>query len=147
MLFTVKIRNILNIIKSEMILHYNDCKGPSIKDICSRGSLSSVDILQTRGFFRCRRLHFLAWKKIRFFGILCPHGQRGREVKPVRTSGWGSIFCDFVQMSFMDMSCESVFWNFRDFVQMFFMDMSCESVFWKAILLINYVVVSINKNK
>jgi len=67
--------------------------------------LFSVDILQTRGLFRCVRPHFLAQKNFGFFEIYGVSTRtREEEVEPVQTfSGQGgSIFRDFVQISFID---------------------------------------------
>jgi len=45
-------------------------------------TLSNADILRTRGFFRCGRLHFFVQKSSDFLKfVVCPHGQ-GR--------GWAS---------------------------------------------------------
>jgi len=84
-----------------------------MKDICSQeeGDLSSADIFRTRGRGVLQmRTSALFWAKTSDFSkfIVCPHGQRGREVEPVRTFfGQGGREINFLRF------CENVLYGRR----------------------------------
>jgi len=87
-------------------LHHH--KELSIKTVRTQRKLYSMNILRTRekGFFRMMRTSALFGAKNFGFFEIYGVSSRIREVEPVRTfcgqGRRGSIFCDFVRMSFMD---------------------------------------------
>jgi len=90
----------INVHFHKEILNFH--KGLSIKNVRSQeGCLFSAD--KGKGVLQVRTSALFGAKSFEFFKIMvCPHGQDGgRGVKPLRTRGRGSIFCDFVWTSFM----------------------------------------------
>jgi len=95
-----------------LISGYITGKGPSIKDLRTRGEGGPVRRFCRKGsFFRCGRLHFLS-QKIKIYGVSarkrgrCASTDKGEgrwaSADILRTSGRRSIFHDFVSTSFMD---------------------------------------------
>jgi len=80
--------------------------GLSIKEVRSQREGVCPVRTRGRGFFRSGRPQFLVQKASNFSKFLvCPHGQKGKGVDPVRIfcrQGEESMFLNFLRTSFMD---------------------------------------------